>query len=331
VKRVTVFVLALVTLPAHRSGGQTQYFNLEAGRPTRVDDAVPTERYALDVELAPVRIERLDGGSYRWRAEPKLSFGALPFTEFELRVPYSGVRSRDRSGVREHGVASMALGMLHALNLETTHIPALALAAEAQLPVGTLAAPRATYSVKVLATKSRPAGRVHLNLAGGTYSVRVPSTDACAAGSPTSFGCGGFIPDVPCSVAPVASLVSSDASRANSVCNAGAAARQPLVSTPRTHGPRWLAGVGVDHACPLSSSLLTADFIAERFQGFQSKTDMTVEAGTRWQWSPRLVLDAGVSRRFAGATTSSAVTIGLTFTAIVRPRSVAAAAVGPGK
>jgi len=301
VKRLVIFALALVAFLARRSGAQTQYFNLEAGRPTRVEDAVATERYALDVQLAPVRVERLGDGSYRWRAEPKLSFGALPFTEFELRIPYSGVRSRDSSGVREHGVTGMAIGFLRAINLETTRMPAMALAAEAQLPVGALAAPSATYSVKVLATKSGPPGRIHLNLSAGTYSVRTPGSDACTVGS-SGFGCGGFIPDVPCSLAPVTSFgsdVNTDGSRGLSRCAAPA-------------GPR--ASVG--------AALVAADVVAERFEGFQSRTDMTVEAGARWQWTPRIVFDAGVARRFAGATTSSAITVGVTFAASVRPRTV---------
>src|SRR4051812_32251288 len=109
--RIAVVVAALAALFAERAAGQTQYFNLEAGRPTRVEDALSTERYAIDIELAPMRVERLGDGSYRWRAEPKISVGALPFTELGLRVPYTGVRSRDSSGVRESGVTSMGIDM----------------------------------------------------------------------------------------------------------------------------------------------------------------------------------------------------------------------------
>jgi hypothetical protein len=66
---------------------QTEYYDLDAGRPTRVEDASPTERSELEIQLAPVRLEWVDGGMQRWRMEPKLSYGVLPFTEIELRAP----------------------------------------------------------------------------------------------------------------------------------------------------------------------------------------------------------------------------------------------------
>jgi hypothetical protein len=324
-KRV-VILLVTVAAPMAQASGQTQYFNLEAGRPTRIEDAEPTERYGLDVQLAPVRVEWL-GGAMRWRAEPKISLGALPFTEFDLRVPYVGVRSRDTSGVRESGVTSLAVGMLHALNVETMNVPGLAIGAEVQMPVGRLAAPKATYSLKALATKSGKFGRVHLNVAGGTYSVRVPTTDSCTL-DPSGFGCGGFIPDAPCSLGPV----TARERRASAMCSApalGAAtvgSAMVAASAPRTHGARWLAGVGVDHSFPLASLLVTADLVSERFEGFQSGTDVTAESGVRWQVSPRLVLDAGVARRFTGAAPSWSLTSGITFSSMIRPRSVVAGA-----
>ena len=320
---VTAAVLAFGATRISTAGAQTQYFNLDAGRPTRVEDAVPTERYGLDIQLAPVRIERLDDGSYRWRVEPKISFGALPFTEFALRIPYSGVRSRDSSGVRESGVTSMAVGVLRALNLERTRLPAFAVSMEAQLPVGAVAAPRATYSAKLLATKSSALGRAHINLSGGTYSVRVPGSDACVA-EPTSYGCGGFIPDAPCSVGGAPSPADVAVTRAAVICDGERQVQRAVATPPRTFGVRWLMGVGADHAFPLQSWLLTADVFAERFQGFQAKTDVTAEAGARWQMTNRLVVDGGISRRFAGTNPSSSITLGLTFAAAARPRLMTA-------
>ena len=52
---------------------QTQYRNLDAGRPGRVEDAEAASRYSLNVDLAPFQIERIAGGPTRYRAEPDIT------------------------------------------------------------------------------------------------------------------------------------------------------------------------------------------------------------------------------------------------------------------
>jgi len=47
--------------------GQSSYRNLEAGRPVRVEDAVVTERYALDVDLFNLRYDEIGRASCRER------------------------------------------------------------------------------------------------------------------------------------------------------------------------------------------------------------------------------------------------------------------------
>src|SRR5687767_12702394 len=80
VMRVAAVAILLTSAFGTRAGAQAHYYNLDAGRPTRVEDAVPTERYGVDVHLAALRLERLGDGTYRWRSEPKLSVGVLPMT-----------------------------------------------------------------------------------------------------------------------------------------------------------------------------------------------------------------------------------------------------------
>lgn len=77
VHRTAVALLFLALSISKAIGAQTQYYNLDAGRPIRVEDAVATERLGADLQLAPVRLERLIDGALRWRAEPKLSIGFL--------------------------------------------------------------------------------------------------------------------------------------------------------------------------------------------------------------------------------------------------------------
>jgi hypothetical protein len=84
-------------------------------------------------------------------------------------------------------------------------------------------------------------------------------------------------------------------------------------SSPPTVGQRWFAGAALDHTFALSSTLVGADVFAERFVGLSALVDWTAELGLRHQWSPRLVVDAGVARHFAGAFPSTSITLGATY------------------
>ena len=148
---------------------QTQYRNLDAGRPGRVEDAETSARYSLDVDLAPFQIERLVGGTTRYRAEPKVGYGILPFTELELRAPIVQVNPPSASGVRPvAGLAGLSIGVMRALNLETTSIPALALSGEVSLPIGSISATQTSFLLKALATRTTRIGRIHLNVGAGS-------------------------------------------------------------------------------------------------------------------------------------------------------------------
>src|SRR5689334_24453461 len=121
-----LLVVSASIILASSARSQTHYYNLDAGRPGRVEDALATERYELEAQFAPFRLERLFDGSSRWRAEPKLSYGVAPFTELELRAPL--VYTSAAGGSTTGGLAGIGIGALHAWNLERTLIPAFALA-----------------------------------------------------------------------------------------------------------------------------------------------------------------------------------------------------------
>jgi hypothetical protein len=154
--------LALAALPllAPRAAAQTDYYNTDAGRPITVEDAYPVERRAIELQLAPLRLERTRGGTYTWGLEPELAAGVLPRTQVEVGLPLADV---DRAA-RGHasGLAGVELSALHNLNTETT-LPALAVAAHVLLPAGALAADRAYPSLKGIATKTFPWARLHAN------------------------------------------------------------------------------------------------------------------------------------------------------------------------
>ena len=291
--------------------GQSAYYNLDSGRPTRVEDAVATERAELELQLLPFRGEWVGDGTRRLRYEPKAAYGVLPLTEIELRIPV--VETRGPNSAPAVGVASAGLGVLHAFNVETSW-PAMALAAELVLPIGSMSAPTGSYSVKGLLTKTFRYARMQLNVAGGTWSVR-----GSPVAVPQGYTCGNapgvppcLIPDVPCNVIPVGFAVTSSVA-----CAPGAALPNGSSSSAsagsRTTGPHWTAALGVDHTFPLRSTLVVADVVVDRFAGLYRRDDWTAELGVRHQLALQLVLDAGVSRRFAGTTQSTSLTVGLSY------------------
>ena len=296
------------------AAAQTDFYNLDSGRPTRVEDAVPTPWRELELQLFPLRLDWLGGGIRRQRAEPKLSYGVLPLTELEVRFPI--VRSASRTTPETIGLASSAIGVLHAFNVETRW-PALALAGEVVLPVGSLAAPTASYAVKGLITKTFRVGRVQLNAGGGTWAIRLPKPGPVVVpnqcGDPGQPPC--LPPDVPCTIIPVSSGGTTSLACAPSSLTTLFTSAAP---GQRPTGAHWSAALGVDHTFPFWSTLVAANVAWDRFDGLFPLDDWTAEIGIRRQLTPQLVGDLGVGRRFAGTTQATSVTGGVTFAMPVR-------------
>ena len=324
VSRLALGVLLTATFPSV-AASQTEYYNLDSNRPFRVEDAVPTERRSLDVQLAPVRLDAFVAGARRWRVEPKLSYGIASLTEIELRVPVLFVQPGATGAPATLGLTSIGIGGMRAINTETSLFPAVAISAEVLVPAGSLAPPKASYAFKGLLTKTMSLARLSINGSYGTYSVvpAAPVSAACHLLPPGSPGCTGrpSVPDVPCSAAPTGSAAAERPGDSRDLMRGSAAlssscltAGQSFVPTePRAFGNRWFAGATVDHTFALSSTLVGADLFAERLIGLYALVDWTAEIGVRRQWSPHVVFDAGISRHFAGTAPSTAITVGATY------------------
>ena len=139
------------------SGAQTDYFNTDRGRPLRVQDAVAIERYASELQAAPVSWSRHDGHSV-WSVEPELAYGILARTQFEVGIPIIHA-----DGFGTTGLGALHVSVLHALNTETLSLPAMALSAAYSAPVGELGPPRGYPALGLVATRTTSLGRVHLN------------------------------------------------------------------------------------------------------------------------------------------------------------------------
>src|ERR671936_2546443 len=122
-----VIISVAGTLYAVNARAQASYRNLDAGFPVRVEDATVTERYALDLDLLNLRYDELSDLRRRFQYEPEMSYGIFPRTEAWLRLP---IFYRERNAVPRGGVAGIGLGAMYQFNLETQHVPAVAVASE---------------------------------------------------------------------------------------------------------------------------------------------------------------------------------------------------------
>ena len=314
VSRFGSFIPAAVSMAALSAGAQSSYRNLDGGRPVRVEDAIVTERYALEADLFNLRYDQLSGQRNRLLWEPELSYGALPRTEVWLRLP---VFYRERTSIPRGGVAGVGAGAMYQLNLESQFLPATALSTEFFKPLGPNAMPM-SYSLRALMTRSFSPGRVHLNASIASYAItpRPALVISCPPGTTPGSGCGGQpLPplDGPCSIA--ADLMVSFQCSASV---AEPAATRAAVGETETHS-HWLLGLAYDKALALSSTLIVADLFAEKFEGIGRKTDMTAEIGLRHQLKPQLVVSGALGRHFRGAGFSTFITLGVTLDRALQP------------
>ena len=143
-----------------RLAGQTDYYNTDEARPVRIEDAYPTERYAFELQVAPLRLERASGGVYTWEVEPEVAYGIFPRTHVEVGFPLAFV---DAGGEGQtEGLAGISISALHNLNVETA-FPAFGISGSVLLPVGGLAPDEAYASVKGIATRTFSWARFHAN------------------------------------------------------------------------------------------------------------------------------------------------------------------------
>lgn len=158
---------------------QTDYFNTDRGRPLHVQDAVAIERYAFELQAAPIRMSRLAGARGVWSIEPELAYGILSRTQLEIGLPVfvtEGFGTRPRSGL-----GALHVSMLHALNTETLGLPALALNAALSIPAGSFGPRRAYPTLGLIATRTTSLGRIHLNV-DGTLGSELASDDSRLSG-----------------------------------------------------------------------------------------------------------------------------------------------------
>lgn len=158
------------------ASAQTDYYNTDSRRPITIEDAYATERYAFELQLAPLRLERSRGGIYSWGLEPELAYGILPRTHLEVGFPF--VYTDLGASRRRAGLAGIEVSFLHNLNVETRTLPAFGLVGDVLAPVGGLGPDKAYASAKAIATRTLGWARFHVN---GQYTFG--STPSAGAGA----------------------------------------------------------------------------------------------------------------------------------------------------
>jgi hypothetical protein len=301
----------LACLLSVKAAAQSDYRNTDSGRPVRIEDALPVERHSLEWQFAPFKLERLQANVDRWQFEPRVTYGILPRTELELRAPFV---YRERTAMPRGGLAGLGVGFLRNFNNETPPWPALALSGEVLLPVGGATTKPATWVARVAATRTVAFGRVHFNVAYGTYNQVVYPDVAGSPGCTQNCGFETFPPiaDGPCSLEPrgVDPVPAPQPSFQQFVAPPDLIAKLTSVK----QGRRLLAGIAADHSLPLWSTLVVGDLFVERFSMSTQSADWSAEVGLRHQVSPRVTIDAGLGRRFTGSSRAWFATVGSSYT-----------------
>ncbi|MDX2121666.1 MAG: transporter [Gemmatimonadota bacterium] len=106
--------------------------------------------------------------------------------------------------------------------------------------------------------------------------------------------------------------------------NGGYGFGDPAVAGAVEPLPRWSAGAALDRTLYRQSLLLVGDVIG-RAADRNAPTEVEAGLGLRWQWTPTLVLDAGLRRRLSEEGHDIAFGLGLTHAFAIqpgRPRSI---------
>lgn len=281
-RRAMGLVALLLASAPGIAAAQTDFYNTDAGRPMQVEDATPVERGAFELQVAPLRLERLRGASYQWGVEPELAWGMAARTQLELGVPIAWL---DRGADGSLGVAGADLALLHQLNVESQRLPSFGVSAAVLLPVGSLAAEGTAFATaKGIATRTFGWGRLHAN---GQVTRAMGGNRRLTTSTGVDYDEGPSLPS-------------------------GAEVSRWAAGVAADH--TWPL-----RALLASVELYAREPFAHEEEGVPSSTEIewSAAAGARLQVDPRWAMDGGFGNRFTGddrgwfVTFGAAVTLGM--------------------
>lgn len=161
-------VLATVAIGAFTVGplaAQIDYRNLDEGRPVRTEDAYPVERHAFELVI-PYEYENERGPVRTHLVAPELAYGIADNAMLGLALPFAALDGGAEAET-EWGFGGPRLFALYNFNTESPMLPAIALRADASLPIGNLGGDETRASLTAIATRSWGRTRAHLNATVG--------------------------------------------------------------------------------------------------------------------------------------------------------------------
>ena len=159
--RMTAIAVGLgVLISAGSLPAQIDYRNLDRERPVATEDAYPVERHAFEL-LVPFQSEREHAGDKLHQVPLEIEYGIFDNSHIGLGLPLA-VLDPDGSDA-DWGLAGLSVFGLYNFNTEGPVLPALSLAADMSLPLGSLAAEDPRFSLRAIATRSWGLTRAHFN------------------------------------------------------------------------------------------------------------------------------------------------------------------------
>ena len=162
-------------IPVGSLAAQIDYRNLDRERPVATEDAYPVERYAFEV-LLPFRSQREPGADRLHLIPLEVEYGIFDNAQIGVGLPVAALDTPELD--TEWGLAGLNVFGLYNFNTEGPVLPALSLGADLALPVGSLAANDARFSLRGIATRSWGLTRVHLNVARSFGSDEQPGVES---------------------------------------------------------------------------------------------------------------------------------------------------------
>lgn len=156
-----LLILTLSACLALPLRAQTDYRNLDDGRPVASEDAWPIEHRGLEL-LAPVGISR-QSGLTTTLVTPELGWGVWRNAMIGIKLPLLLEGEGGLAGTRAYA--------FYNFNAETAGLPGFALRTDLALPGGAHAGEQVTVALKAIATRSWGKLRTHFNLAHGFGST----------------------------------------------------------------------------------------------------------------------------------------------------------------
>jgi hypothetical protein len=294
-----LMVAALVTTPFQVLSAQTDFLNTDAGRPLQLEDALAVEWRAVEVQFAPFSLERHRNNQWQLGLEPELSLGILPRTHLSIGLPIVSLPNTVAPQFELFSAAGSARGAKSALR------PAFDVLVDPSLP----------SAGQINGLAGVHVGLFHqLNVETSLPALAIRGDVLLPVGP---FGPSQAIPSLTGIVTRTLSALGPVRVHANATVSFGTDADPNDGRLVAEDVPRWRAGMSMDRAFALQSTLVAIEAVAQR--GRLNTDDVLWRAGVgvRHQFSPRLVLDIGAGRQLNGPdahwsfTLGSAVALGL--------------------